>query len=131
MRRNAGAAIFGAALAGVAAAAAAVALGGGGSGTGQTHVFVSAGSTQFVIANSGFASGARPIDANCYLPRNAAGRQVGSAHLATWLLLSNPRETTITTPDEATSEQNARVLSCLRERGFKPQVRVGLDFRTN
>jgi hypothetical protein len=51
--------------------------------------------------------------------------------LAIWRLQSNFRETTITTPDEATSEQNARVLSCLRRRGLTPQVRVGSGFRTN
>jgi hypothetical protein len=94
-----------------------------------------AGSAQFVIAAADLASGERRIGPNCYLPAGHGPRSTPATaaptHLPVWRLVSNPWDTTITTPPEATSSQNSRVLSCLRGRGFAPQVRVGSGFRTD
>jgi hypothetical protein len=136
MRRGAGAlvvvAVAIAILAGVAAGANVV---GSDSGSAHNPVAVHAGPTQFVVAASALASGVRRIDPNCYLPTSThpVGRVGADAptRFAIWRTMSNPRETTITTPPEATAAQNGRVLFCLRQRGFVPEVRVGNDFRTD
>jgi hypothetical protein len=133
MRRRAGAAAFIAVIVAAGAAAHTGVIGGGPRGA-RNQVAIPAGSTQFVIAATALASGVRRIDPNCYLPASTRPVPAGAAtltRLAVWRAMSNPRETTITTPPEATSAQNGRVLFCLRQRGLMPQVRVGNDFRTN
>lgn len=134
MRRRAGAVTV-VTVAIVAGAAARLGVMGSDPRSTHTPAAIPAGSTQFVVAASALASGVRRVDPNCYLPtsRHPMGRVGGEvpARVAVWRTMSNPRETTITTPPEATAAQNERVLFCLRHHGFVPQVRVGNDFRTD
>jgi hypothetical protein len=95
---------------------------------------VPAGSTQFVLPGVDVSSSSHRVNASCYLPQRqpsapAAGAEISST--AVWRTMINLRGTTITTPPEATSAQNGRVLTCLRQAGLTPTVLAGAAFKTD